>query len=329
MRKEHLLYIMLIVALSACVAGKNYERPSIELPQQYGNIAPSDTSVAAMQWKQFFTDEVLVSLIDSALKGNYDLQLAMKRIEEADAYVKQARANYIPTLDGQVSASSNIPSKNSLNGKSLESFIGQKHLEDYTVSLSASWEIDIWGKIKRQKEAALANYLQTYDGARAVQTTLIADIANNYYNLLMLDMQLDITRRNLQLSDTLVRMMNLQKQSGEVSQLAVQQTEVQLQTAALLVPELEQQIAIQENTIRILCGELPGTVARSSALTAISMPDELPTGLPSALLSRRPDVRANEMALVAANANVGVAQAQMYPSFNITATGGVNAFKSE
>jgi NodT family efflux transporter outer membrane factor (OMF) lipoprotein len=215
-----------------------------------------------------------------------------------------------------------------LNGKSLQSFIGQDHLEDYTLAVGLSWELDVWGKIKRQKEAALANYLQTYEGARAVQTSLIANIANSYFNLLMLDTQLDITRKNLALSDTIVQMMRLQKQAGQVTELAVQQTEVQRHTAALLIPQLEQQIAIQENTIRILSGELPAPITRSAELVNIHMWDDLPTGVPAAMLSRRPDVRAREMALVAANANVGIAKAQMYPSFNITATGGLNAFKA-
>jgi outer membrane protein, multidrug efflux system len=144
----------------------------------------------------------------------------------------------------------------------------------------------------------------------------------------MLDTQLDITRKNLALSDTIVQMMRLQKRAGQVTELAVQQAEVQSQTAALLVPQLEQEIAIQENTIRILSGELPSPIIRSVQLNSFNAGNDLPTGLPAAMISRRPDVRASEMALVAANANVGIAQAEMYPSFNITASGGLNAFKA-
>ena len=328
MKHSFHIYLIILFFFSACVAGKNYERPTVELPGQFGKTAPSDSSIATMQWRQFFKDTTLLTLIDSALTGNYDLQLAMKRIDEAEAYVKQARANYLPVITAQASASSSIPSKNSLNGKSLESFIGKKHLEDYTLSVAASWEADVWGKIKRQKEAAIANILESYEGARTVQTTLIADLAGGYFNLLMLDQQLDITKRNLQLSDTLVRMMVLQKAAGQATQLAVEQTDVQRQTAALLVPELEQQITIQENEIRILCGQLPSSINRSDSLDDIVLQEDLPVGLPAAILSHRPDVRAAEMALVAANANVGVAQADFYPSFTVSATGGLNAFQA-
>ncbi len=329
MRKRFHFYIVLLLFLNACVVGKNYERPPVELPQSFSNnTAPSDSSIAGMQWRQFFKDTTLLSLIDSAIQGNYDLQLAVKRIDEAEAYVKQARANYLPTATAQATVSSSIPSKNSLNGKSLESFIGQKHIEDYTLSAAASWEIDVWGKIKRQKEVAVANYLQSYEGAKAVQTTLVANLADGYFNLLMLDKQLDITHRNLLLSDTLVRVTSLLKDAGQVTQLAVEQSAVQRQTAALLIPQLEQQMAIQENEIRILCGQLPSPVLRSDSLNTYVVSDTLSTGLPAELLSHRPDVRATEMALVAANANVGVAQSYFYPSFTLSATGGLNAFKA-
>lgn len=328
MQKRVHFYIILLLFLNACVVGKNYERPSVDLPQQFSNTAPSDSSIAGMQWRNFFKDTTLLNLIDSALKGSYDLQLAVKRIDEAEAYVKQARANYLPTVATEVTASSSIPSKNSLNGKSLESFIGQKHIEDYTLSVAASWEADIWGKIKRQKEAALANYLQSYEGAKTVQTTLVANLADGYFNLLMLDKQLAIARKNILLSDTLVRMMTLLKNAGQGTQLAVEQTDAQRQSEALLIPEFEQQIAIQENEIRILCGQLPAPVLRADSLDDKMMPDSLSTGLPVALLSRRPDVRAAELALVAANANVGVVQSYFYPSFNLSATGGLNAFKA-
>jgi NodT family efflux transporter outer membrane factor (OMF) lipoprotein len=300
----------------------------VQLPQQFENAVSADSSVAGIEWKSFFKDPALISLIDSALKNSYDLQLAVKHIEEAQAYVKQAKMNYVPTIDLSANATTTNPSNNSLDGKSLQSIIGKNHVEDYTLSATVSWDVYSWGKIKYQKEAALANYLQTYEGARTVQTTLIAEIATGYYNLLMLDKQLNIAQRNVALTDTLVNMMQLQKIAGQVTELAVQQTEVQRQAAALLIPQLEQQIAIQENTIKILSGELPASIKRNATIDSAYVWNDLSTGLPAELLSRRPDVRSNEMALVAANANVGVAKASMYPSLNITAAGGLNAFKA-
>jgi multidrug efflux system outer membrane protein len=330
MRKifQLLIPILSIVFINACSVGKRYQRPTVQLPQQFDSTAATDSSIAGIEWRNFFKDTTLISLIDSALKNSYDLQFAVKRIEEAEAYVKQAKMNYVPTVDVAASALTSNPSNNSLDGKSLASVIGKNHVEDYTLSATVSWDVYSWGKIKYEKEATLANYLATYEGARTVQTTLIAEIATGYYNLLMLDEQLNIAQKNVALTDTLVNMMKLQKTAGQVTELAVQQTEVQQQTAALLIPQLEQQIAIQENTIKILSGELPSSINRTGNIETAYVWDNLSAGFPSELLSRRPDVRASEMALVAANANVGAAKAAMYPSLNITASGGLNAFKA-
>ena len=316
------------LTLFGCNVQKNYQQPVLELPRQFSNVSASDSSIATMEWKKFFTDTTLQRLINNAIVGNFDVQLAAKQISEAALYVKQARMNYLPTVQLQLGVTTNLPSRNSLNGISLKSFLGTNHLEDYSLNTAISWEADVWGKIKGQKEAARAEYLRSYEAARAVQTALIANIANSYFNLLMLDAQLDATRRNIALSDTIVLMMGLQKRAGQVTELAVQQAEVQRQKAALLLPQLEEQVAIEENTIRILSGELPAPVNRTAQLNTVTMWNDLPTGLPAAMISRRPDVRAAEMALIAANANVGIAQANMYPSLNITAAGGLNAFKA-
>ncbi|ACU60264.1 efflux transporter outer membrane subunit [Chitinophaga pinensis] len=322
---------LIVAGLVACRVGRNYQRPSLALPAQYNDTvsaASADSSIATLEWKQFFTDTTLQGLIGRALSGNYDLQLAIKRIETAQAYLKQAKLGWLPTVNLQAAASTSIPSKNSLNGTSLNTFLGTEHIEDYSLNAGLSWEIDVWGKIKRRKEAALASYLGTFEGMHAVQTGLVADIANSYYNLLMLDAQLEIARSNVLLSDTIVQMIRLQKTAGETTELAVQQAEAQRQTAALLIPQLEQAKAIEQNTLRILAGELPGTVAYSTTLITTPLRELMPAGVPAALLSNRPDVKEQEMALVAANAEVGVAQASMYPALNITASGGVNAFKA-
>jgi multidrug efflux system outer membrane protein len=332
MQKKYIaFYLMLLPAvmwLASCRVGRNYQQPALALPTQFGNTAPSDTSIAGMEWKQFFTDPVLQELIAKAISGNYDMQLALQRVSSAQAYLKQAKAAWLPAITAQLTGSTSFPSKNSLNGLNLGNFIGTEHIEDYSVNVGVSWEIDVWGKIRRQKEAALATYLQSYEGARAVQTALVGTIANSYFNLLMLDGQLKIAQSNVALSDTIVQMMRLQKTAGEVTELAVQQAISQKQTAELLLPQLEQGIAIQENAIRILTGDLPGTITRSSKLADQRIWETLPTGIPAAMISRRPDVRSEELALVAANAQVGVAQANMYPTLSITANGGLNSFKA-
>jgi NodT family efflux transporter outer membrane factor (OMF) lipoprotein len=324
------IFFLIVVVLAACRVGRNYERPALALPGQFNSNgqAPSDSSVAGVEWRQFFKDPVLVALIDTTLKGNYDLQIALKNIQSAQEYVKQAKVGWLPSLNVQATASTSYPSKNSLNGISLKSFLGTSHIEDYNLVANLSWEIDVWGKIKRQKEAALADYLRSYEGARAVQTQLVADVANSYYNLLMLDEQLQIAKSNLSLADSIVQMMRLQKTAGDVTELAVQQAVSQQQTAALLVPQLEQGIAIQENALRILAGQLPSTLPRSGKLEEIRMWEQLSTGLPADLISKRPDVRSAEMELVAANAMVGVAQSNMYPALTLTASGGLNSYKA-
>lgn len=326
--KSHFIVLSLVVGLAACRVGRNYERPPMALPEQFNNAAPSDSSIAAMEWKKFFTDPTLQQLIDKAVSGNLDLQLAVKRVDAAQEYLKQAKVAWLPSFTGQVSAATNFPSKNSLNGMNMSQFGMGDHIEDYNAGVSMSWEIDIWGKIRRQKEAALAAYLQTYEGAHAVQTSVVSAVASSYFNLLMLDQQLDIARKNVALTDTIVQVIRLQKAAGEVTELAIQQAISQQQAAELLIPQLEQGIAIQENALRILTGELPGTIARNSKLHDFSVPVDLPAGIPAEMISRRPDVRASEMGLVAANAKVGVAQASMYPSLNITASGGLNSFKA-
>ncbi|MBC9915172.1 efflux transporter outer membrane subunit [Chitinophaga varians] len=323
-----ILLLSLVVGLAACRVGRNYERPPVALPNQFGNVAPSDSSIAEMEWKRFFSDVTLQQLIDKALTGNYDLQLAVKRVEASQAYLKQAKAAWLPAFNATATANTNFPSKNSFTGMNLSNFNFGDHIEDYNLGVGMSWEIDVWGKIRRQREAAQATLLQSYEGQRAVQTGLVAAIASSYFNLLMLDNQLAIAKRNVALSDTIVQMIRLQKTAGEVTELAVQQAISQKQTAALLVPQLEQGIGIQENAIRILTGELPAPISRTSQLHDFKVADSLPTGIPAGMVSRRPDVRAAELGLVAANARVGAAQGNMYPSLNITANGGVNAFKA-
>jgi len=333
MKKRHIYYSAVIglvaTALLGCSAGRNYTRPDMAVPTAY-DAAPSspDSSIAHQPWKDFFGDTTLQRLIDRALKNNFDLRLALRRVEIYQSFAKQAKAAWLPAIQVQASASTNNPSENSLNGISLSNFLEMNHLEDYTLGAAISWEIDVWGKIRRQKEAALADYLQTFEAGRAVQTGVVAQVADGYFNLLMMDAQLAIARRNVLLSDSIVQMIQLQKTAGEVTELAVQQAVAQKQNATLLIPQLEQAIAIQENGLRLLLGDWPGVINRSTALDDIPADSVFATGVPADLLTLRPDVRASEMALKAANARVGVAQGNMYPSLAITASGGLNAFEA-
>ncbi|RAJ34202.1 efflux transporter outer membrane subunit [Pedobacter cryoconitis] len=326
---KYIYLLAVLLAFQACKTGKNYVRPQTVLPAQFNtSAAASGKSIANIAYKDFFTEPTLRQLIDSAVLRNFDLAFAIKNIESARLSLKQANASLFPDLNLQVNAATNRASDNSINGMSAAMFAGSKHIEDYNVSLGLSWEADIWGKIGRQKEAALDTYLQTEAVARAVQTQVVANVAQGFFNLLMLDAQLEIAHHNVVLNDSTLMVIRLQKEAGQVNSLAVQQAEAQRLSAALLVPQLEQTIAIQENALRTLAGALPSKIERKVSLTAFAVPEHLTTGIPADILAIRPDVKAAELAVMAANARVGASQANMYPSLNITASGGINAFKA-
>jgi NodT family efflux transporter outer membrane factor (OMF) lipoprotein len=254
------------------------------------------------------------------------MQLALKNIEGAQLMLNQTKWAYLPNATLQVTANSNRPSNNSLNGLSAKSFLGTTHVEDYSANVALSWEADIWGKIKNQKAGALATYLQTEEAKKWIQTNIVANVSEGYYNLLMLDAQLGIAKKNIALNDSTLRIIRLQFDAGQVTALAIQQAEAQQQTAAALVPQIEKNIALQENALSILAGELPDRVQRNAVLSQVIIADSSSAGIPSELLSRRPDVKSYELELMRANAQVGITRANMYPSLNITAGIGLNSF---
>jgi NodT family efflux transporter outer membrane factor (OMF) lipoprotein len=320
-----------LVVLAGCKVSKDVAMPKDAQPETFRNaVTTGDTSsIADLQWKNFFTDAALQKLIDSAIVKNYDMQVAVKNIEASELQFKQVKWNYAPTLGLNVTASTNRPSDNSINGLSIKQYgIGTKHIEDYNANLALSWEADIWGKIRNQNREALALYLQTNEAKRAIQTNIVSSVSQGYYNLLMLDEQLNIAKKNVKLNDSTLRIIKLQYDAGQVTLLGVQQAQAQLEAAAQLVPQFERDINVQENGLSILAGRLPDAIERSVTLNDITFPETLSAGVPSAMVSRRPDVRSSELALNVANARVGIAKAQLYPSLTITGQGGLNSFKS-
>ncbi|MEO6523549.1 MAG: efflux transporter outer membrane subunit [Mucilaginibacter sp.] len=321
---------LVLLLLSACKVSKDI-KPTAALPSSYRNsVATADTSsIADIQWRTFFTDATLQKLIDSAIIKNYDMQIAVKNIEASQLLLKQVKWNYVPQVALNVTANTSRPSDNSLNGLSLSQYnVGSKHIEDYSANLSLSWEADIWGKIHNQQKSALATYLQTAEARKLIQTNIVAGVSQGYFNLLMLDEQLKIAKQNVKLNDSTLRIIQLQYNAGQVTSLAIQQAQAQQLAAAQLVPQFEQSISIQENAIRILTGELPDQITRNSTLDQIALLGNLSTGVPTTLLSHRPDVKSNELNLVIANSKVGITKANMYPALRITASGGVNSFKA-
>ena len=323
----HYVVVFLFI-LYSCRTGKNYERPSVPLPQTLNpSSSVSDTSsIADISWRNYFSDPVLLQLIDSGISHNYDLQYALRNIAIAQSQVKQANWLWFPQISAGLSGQLNRYSDNGPLG--IQNGALSNHAYDYLASVNMNWEIDIWGKISRQKESSLANYLQTYEAAKVVQTRLVADIAEGYFSLLMLDQQLQEAKNTLALTQDFVKLTRLLYDAGEVTYLAIQQAESQSQNTAQLVPMIEQNIQIQENSLQLLTGNLPGAIPHRAGLNDIRFNDDMATGLPVSILSRRPDVRADEMALIQANAQVGITKANMYPALALTAGGGFESLKT-
>ena len=320
----------LLLGLGACKVSKDTATPQPELPGSFRNAAAQGdtTSVASLPWKSFFADPALQALIDSAIARNYDMQIALKNIQSAQLVLGQSKLGYWPDVNLNVSSSINRPSDNSLNGAFVPSFVGKRYLEDYNANVGLSWELPIWGKISNQQSRARAEYLQTQEAMKALQTNIVAGVSEGYYNLLMLDAQLTIAKKNVALNDSTLQIIRLQFNAGDVTALGVQQAEAQRLVAAELVPQIEQSILLQENALSILTGRLPASIDRSTVLDQVPLRDTLSTGVPAQLVSRRPDVRSSELALTVANANVGITKASLYPSLVITAQGGLNSFKN-
>lgn len=323
----HIIGAIILLALYSCGVSKDVALPQNAVPENFRHVSASSESIAKTDWKTFFNENTLQTLIDSALVRNNDLLVAQQNIEIARLRLTQAKWGNVPTLNLNATASSTNPSDNSLNGLSLSQFTGQHHIDDFTTAATLSWEADVWGKIKNRKKAALNQYLQSEESKKALQTIIVSQVARGYYNLLTLDAQLDVARKNLELNDKTLFMINLRFESGQVTSLAKQQAEAQRLVAAQLIPALEQQIAIQENALSVLTGSFPKTIERTAKLADIPVKSDLNAGVPSQMVSLRPDVKASEYALSEANARVGSAKAELYPSLTITASGGVNAFE--
>lgn len=310
--------------LAACGVTHEYRQPDVAFPLGYrgqmqaGEGTHADTVMAKMPYRSFFADNNLRALIDTALVNNIDLQIGLKNIDIAQQTLRSAKLGNLPTLNIVAQDTHTTPSNNGV----------QTTPQDYVASATASWEADIWGKIRSRKKSALATYLKTQEATKAVRTRLVADVASGYYNLLMLDEQLDSSRKNLALADTTLTMIGFQYRAGQVTSLAVQQQEASRQSIALSIPVIEQKIAVQENALSTLCGKMPGTINRDRSLFTQKVADTLPSGIPSELLQNRPDVRAAEMAVRVAHADMGEAKANLYPSLTVTASGGLDALQS-
>ncbi|WP_256009414.1 TolC family protein [Desertivirga xinjiangensis] len=319
--------MIFVIVFGSCGVSKDIiaSSPIIEEYKKSFTYNRDTVATVAWQWKHFFPDSKLQKLIEKAVIENYDMQIALQKIEIARLQLRQSKLGQTPQLNAFVNNSTSIPSENSFNGYSINNFLGKSHIEDFSLDIFFSWEADIWGKINNRKKEALASYLQTQEAKKTIQADIVASVAVGYYNLVMLDAQLEIAKRNQALSEKTSHIISQQFKAAQVTHLAVEQAEAQRLQVKGIVPQIEKEITLQENVLNLLTGALPGRIERDKKLQDIVELGSLPTSIPSLLLSQRPDIKSLEYELNASNARVGIAKASLYPALNITATGGVNS----
>jgi multidrug efflux system outer membrane protein len=316
MRARVISAAALLLTLSGCKVGPNYKRPTLDVPGQYRGVAPglgTGQPFGEMKWESVFTDEVLQNLIKEALTNNYDMRIAASSILQAEASLGVTRANQLPTLTGtfgiQNERSGALPGAPTYD----------------TAGLQLNYLVDFWGQYRRATEAARANLLASRYAQSLVQTTLIASVASAYFQLRQLDSQLDFSRQTVTADQDSLRINTINYKGGEYAITDVYQSQLLVQQAEAEVITLQQSIEQTENQLSVLLGRNPGPINRGLNLTDEPHLDEVPVGLPSTILERRPDVRQAEEALVAANANVGVAKAAYFPQIPLTASFGASS----
>jgi multidrug efflux system outer membrane protein len=314
--------LLLTIVLSGCMVGPNYKRPDVPTAPAYrgpDNSAVSGaTSLADEKWWELFKDPELQTLIRTALKQNYDLRIAASRVLQAREQVTITRSNQFPNLGVG-------PSFSGVKSPAIPGvFGGYSYLAD-ALNLTASWNPDFWGRYRRATEGARATLRATEWGQRAIVSSLVEDVATDYLQLREYDFELDIEKRSLESRKQSLELTQKLERGGATSMVDVKQAEQLVEEAAELIPQTEQAIQQEENAISLLLGQNPGPVTRGLAFTEQPNIDDVPAGLPSQLLERRPDIQEAEQNLIAANAQIGVARAQLFPQVSLTGTGGVES----
>ena len=325
-------FLCLLLVFTGCklpsLTGKYVNKP---IPAEYNSPGDSVNS-ARMNWKDYFGDPYLAALIDTALNNNQELNILLQEIEIVRNEVRARKGEYLPSVGIRGGAGVDKVARYTNIG-AMEANTEIRHgeempepLQDYQVGLYATWEVDIWHKLRNARKAAISRYLATIEGRNFSITNLIAEIAGSYYELLALDTQLDIVEQNIELQNNALKIVKLQKEAARVNELAVRRFEAQVLSTKSLQYNIKQKITETENRINFLTGKYPQPVARSSRPFRELMPDGISAGLPSQLLANRPDIRKAEREVAAARLDVKVAKAKFYPSLGISASVGYRAF---
>ena len=310
-----LLWIFPVLLLGGCLVGPEYQRPAVETPSTWRFEEPEVRELSNTLWWEQFGDPVLNELIGIAVQENKDLLIAAARIEEFLGRLGATRADLYPQVGAEAAAgregrSGVAPFTSGSSGKQTDNI--------YQAFLTASWEIDLWGRIRRASEAARAELLSQEEARLAVVLSLVSSVANSYINLLNLDRQLEIARETARTRKETLELFELRFEGGVISELELSQVRSEYQAALAVIPRAENLIAQQENALSILLGRNPGPIPRGRRLDELQLP-AVPAGLPSDLLAQRPDIRQAEQNLIAANARIGVARAAYFPTISLTA----------
>lgn len=332
--KNTYLWLLLIGSLfSACVGTTEIAKTNLAiLPEKFSGSTDTAT-VATINWKNYFKDPVLIGLIDTALNNNLDLLIATQRIEIARANVKFAKGLAFPTVTAFGGAGQQKFGDYTMNAAGNRGTTIYKDqavpspLNNYTVGLQSSWEVDFWSKLKNTKKAAVAQYLSSLEGRNWTVTNLVSEIAIDYYNLLALDNELDIIQKAIQLQDSALSLVSIQKQAGVVNELAVQQFKAQVLSSKKMGIDVQQKISEAESRLNFVLGRYPQPIARNKEAFEHLIPTQIKVGIPTDLLHNRPDVKQAEYDLEATKANLKVAKSSFYPSFTISGGVALEAFK--
>jgi NodT family efflux transporter outer membrane factor (OMF) lipoprotein len=332
-------YIIVASFVTTCLIVSSCKTPQASLenntkkiPESYGNSTDTVSS-ATIDWKTFYSDKYLVKLIDTALVKNYDVLISLQKIKAAQSDVLFSKGAMLPTVSGVANAGARRFGLYTMDGAGNATTditpgkLIPLNLPDYLVGLQTSWEVDVFGKLKNQKKAAVARVLSSEAMKHVVTTNLIAEIANSYYELIALDQSIAIIDKNIAIQENALEMVIVMKEAAATNELAVKQFKAQLLNIKAIKVELQQQITEIENKINFLIGSYPQKIERQTSFTASNLPSEIQFGVPSALLQYRPDIRMAEFELIASKSDVKSAKAQFYPSLTITGGMGYQAFK--
>lgn len=326
---QYIIAIFLVLSVGSCKLFKlPLKTENKTVPSSYAT-SQDTTNSAKVQWRNYFTDPNLIALIDTALKNNQELNITMQEIEIAKNEVKARKGEYLPFGGIKASGGPDKAGAYTWNGQSEEAQKasgGKKYIGDFSISAFFSWELDIWGKLRNAKKAAVARYLGSIEGKNFMVTNLVSEIANSYYELLALDNQMLIIRQNIEIQENALHIIKQQKDAARVSQLAVNRFEAQLLNTKNLQYDIQQQIVETENKLHFLTGSFPKTIARDAASFSTTVFDSISAGIPSQLLENRPDIRQAEQELMASKLDIKSAKANFFPNIRLSAEVGFQAF---